>query len=689
MIKRVSFLPSGWRRHALTDQDGYASGRDCDDNNGFVFPGQTEVCDGIDNDCDGFVDEGVSIQAFWDRDGDGFGDDAFVRRVCTLPEDGALVGGDCNDLDAETNPDAEEVCDGRDNDCDQNVDEDVQRSFFEDMDGDGHGVSNSEVFACEPGFGASEYDDDCDDTDPRRAPSLIEACDEIDNDCDGTIDEELPVLRQWVDADGDGAGDPNRPVLSCGPVTGIADNPNDCDDSNPDRGPHADEVRGNDIDEDCDGYLSEYAVPDEYPTLAEAIEVAKPGEVVQLGTGTVVETVDLRGKDITLAGEGCGNTVIYGDSKDTVVRMDGGRIERLTLSAGSADYGGALQLTDRVWVTDVCIENNEATHGGGIAVLGGIATLQNTSFTSNQAQYGGALYVGATAEVSVFNGHLKNNTATRYGGGMYISDAQTIVENVVFERNRAEQHGGGYYVYNQGAEYDADGTLIDEHAGIPHLEIKQSTFYGNWAKVLGQAGYNYRGSLSIRQSILSHHHAENSYNAQLLYEYYPEQESYSDLFLWDNEGSDRRLEYFPDARRLNPHFQSPETSDFRLSPFSPLIGVLIHVVNSDGTPGDPGAFGGPRAPEEFNQTYAADDDFDGLPTGFEWTHSFNPWVANASDDPDVDGLSNLDEYSLGTNPIQADTDNDGINDGEEQVNVPPIDPRDNTPVVTWPRDNGS
>ena len=121
------------------DGDGTPASRDCDDNNASVFPGQREVCDGIDNDCDGYVDEGVSLFAYWDRDGDGFGDDSFVRRVCEQPVDGVTQGGDCDDLEPNTHPEAEEVCDGRDNDCDGKTDEGVQRPFFADEDGDGFG----------------------------------------------------------------------------------------------------------------------------------------------------------------------------------------------------------------------------------------------------------------------------------------------------------------------------------------------------------------------------------------------------------------------------------------------------------------------------------------------------------------------------------------------------------------------
>ena len=137
------------------DGDGYGAGRDCDPQDHTIFPGANEVCDGKDNDCDGFVDEGVSQVAYWDKDGDGFGDPEMARRVCELPPDGVLQAGDCDDQDAATFPGGTELCDERDNDCDELVDEDVQSTFYLDEDGDGHGVDSQTEQACSPpeGFG--------------------------------------------------------------------------------------------------------------------------------------------------------------------------------------------------------------------------------------------------------------------------------------------------------------------------------------------------------------------------------------------------------------------------------------------------------------------------------------------------------------------------------------------------------
>jgi Putative metal-binding motif/FG-GAP-like repeat/FG-GAP repeat len=136
------------------DGDGFTPfGGDCDDGDPARNPGVVDACDGVDNDCDGAVDESA--------DGDPAG-------VCD----------DCNDANASIYPGAPEICDLLDNDCDGQVDEGA--------DADHDGVT----IPC-----------DCDDTNATVHPGASEICDALDNDCDGQVDE-------GVDADGDGSTTP-------------------------------------------------------------------------------------------------------------------------------------------------------------------------------------------------------------------------------------------------------------------------------------------------------------------------------------------------------------------------------------------------------------------------------------------------------------------------------------------------
>lgn len=103
------------------DGDGWSgvsegAERDCDDDDAQRHPAADERCNEADDDCDGAVDEGVTIEAFIDADGDGFGQQSVP--ACPGTSGTTLEGGDCDDTSAAARPGAEEVCgDGVDQDC--------------------------------------------------------------------------------------------------------------------------------------------------------------------------------------------------------------------------------------------------------------------------------------------------------------------------------------------------------------------------------------------------------------------------------------------------------------------------------------------------------------------------------------------------------------------------------------------
>ncbi|MFT7520415.1 MAG: hypothetical protein ACI9MC_002561, partial [Kiritimatiellia bacterium] len=149
---------------------GYVlQGGDCDDLNVTALPGGVEVCDGADNDCDGAVDEDSEEAFVWyaDLDQDGFGDPDGELTSCFHPDGFVENSEDCDDGDAKQHPGAQEFCNEEDDDCDDEIDEDVANGVdtFKDVDGDGLGDPDSLVTRCELPGDRVDNGNDCNDTD--------------------------------------------------------------------------------------------------------------------------------------------------------------------------------------------------------------------------------------------------------------------------------------------------------------------------------------------------------------------------------------------------------------------------------------------------------------------------------------------------------------------------------------------
>ena len=286
-----------------SDADGDFDGSDCQAADPSVHAGAAETCGGLDNDCDGVVDEDTTW--YLDGDGDGYGHVGTPATGCALPSGYVATSDDCDDSNAGVHPGVDETCDGTDEDCDGLVDEEGglgEVAFYADGDGDGLGNTATLYYACSAPTGmvaaAGDCDDDdvaegsavtwyadadgdgygngalattdcdeplgyvldgtdCDDDAGGSNPGATETCNGLDDDCDGHADED--VVPTWYgDADGDGHGGVVMTAIQCEAPGGYVATGNDCDDSDAAISPSATE-RCDGVDEDCDGEVDEGA----------------------------------------------------------------------------------------------------------------------------------------------------------------------------------------------------------------------------------------------------------------------------------------------------------------------------------------------------------------------------------------------------------------------------------------------
>jgi hypothetical protein len=473
---------------ADSDGDGYSVSTDCDDGDSSVHPNAVEICNGLDDNCDGLIDDddpNVSSEEEWyiDSDGDSYGVEGTPVNTC-LPLDGYVANNlDCNDSDPDIFPNATEVCNAKDDNCDGDIDDDPidGQLWYLDADGDGYGVSYESITACYQPFAYTDNQEDCDDFDGSVFPDAIEVCDGLDNDCNDLIDEEDPEIDftsgvwYYADEDNDGYGTTSGGQWACTLPSGFVENGSDCDDSNEAIHPGVLEICDG-MDNDCDTLTTEGDLISEW-TINGWVDVTS----ILDGFGSSPAVINVEQETQFLVCSGLYN-VEWNILADTTIEASGAvvfsNIESpiINVSSGSQliidgidlhDGDGALLCTggSAIQMSNGQIRNSYPISWSLIHLINCDLTLEDVLIENNYSVLRQTPFFASSSEITLNQTTITGNTSHISSGGNYFSQSNIVMFDSIMTQQDGSQHRGF--------------VLDDSHLSCSHSPNMVSGIYDN------------------------------------------------------------------------------------------------------------------------------------------------------------------------------------------------------------------
>jgi hypothetical protein len=461
------------------DGDGFGESVDCDDTRAGVNPGVTaDICNDRDDDCDGDVDEDPDLAWYLDADQDGFGLAGGNSFVTCDPGSASYAtnDADCDDDSAQAFPGADEICDGVDDDCNGEVDENeaLWSAFYLDDDGDGAGVPDTLVYGCDAAsVGGADNALDCDDRDPYE-PVFADVSGARSGT--GTVDDPMPSIQSAILA--------ARTCVVVAPGTYYEDL----------------DFRGRDITVSSSAGATDTVV---YGTGYAPVVTFANGESTDAvldgftltGGGGALEESNYTSDGVTYYSSyarGGGVYVYYsGATLRNLLITDNALADSYGYYSGSSSYyyggsyGGGLYADDAdVVLTDVDFVANNASEGAAIYQFDvGTLTATRVGIYDHTGEFGTlALYYG-TSDWS--NLVINNNASSQQYGGIYSVYGTVTVDN-------ATLIGNDYGVYNYGSAVTLHDSIVSANViGLYDNYVGYSTWDLAYNDVIGNVRSNY------------------------------------------------------------------------------------------------------------------------------------------------------------------------------------------------------